>query len=67
MFEKIFDCPLRIKALRDGPYGPLLERFAEELYQVGYAETTARKYIRAAEHLTYWTDGECIPVSSLNC
>jgi site-specific recombinase XerD len=65
MFEKIFDCPLRIKALRDGPCGPLLERFAEELYQVGYAETTARKYIRAAEHLTYWTDGECIPVSSL--
>lgn len=65
MFEKYFDYPSRIKTLRDGTGGPLLEGFAEELYRAGYAEITARKHIRAAEHFIYWTDGNSIPVSSL--
>ena len=51
MFEKFFDDPLRVKTLRSGPSGPLLEGFAKNLYQTGYAEITARRYIRAAEHL----------------
>lgn len=65
MFEKFFECPSRIKTLREGPGGPLLEGFTTELYQVGYAEGTGRKHIRAAEHLIHWTEGEGIPVSSL--
>ena len=65
MFEKFFDCPLRVKALRDGPGGLLLEGFAEELCQAGYAEISARRHIRAAEHLIYWTGREGIPISNL--
>jgi site-specific recombinase XerD len=65
MFEKFFNCPLRVKALRDGPGGSLLEGFAEELCQEGYAEITARRHIRAAEHFMYWTEREGIPISSL--
>lgn len=65
MFEQFFDCPSRIQSLRDSPGGPLLEGFAKELCQQGYAEITARRHIRAAEHLLYWTDRECIPISSL--
>lgn len=65
MFEQFFDCPSRIQALRDSPGGPLLEGFAKELCQVGYAEITARGHIRAAEHLLYWTDRQGIPISSL--
>ncbi|HID30789.1 MAG TPA: integrase [Desulfobacterales bacterium] len=65
MFEQFFDCPSRIQSLRDGPGGPLLEGFAKELCQQGYAEITARRHIRAAEHLLYWTEREGTPISSL--
>ena len=65
MLEKIIDDPLRVKTLRRGPSGPLLEGFAEDLCQTGYTKMTARGYIRAAERLIYWTDGEGISVSNL--
>jgi integrase/recombinase XerD len=66
MFGKLFDSPLRVQALRDGPGGPPLEGFAQELCQAGYAKLTARRHIRAAEHLIYWTGREGIPACSLN-
>ena len=66
MLTNIFDCPVRVQALRDGPGGPLLEGFAADLYQAGYAEITARRHIRAAEHLMYWSDREGIRLSDLN-
>ena len=55
MFEQFFDDPLRVQELRDGPGGPLLERFAARLFLAGYAEITARRNIRAAEHLICWS------------
>ncbi len=65
MFEEFFDGASRVQALRDSPGGPLLEGFAKELFQVRYAEITARRHIRAAEHLICWSDSEGIPLSSL--
>ncbi|MGH7908653.1 MAG: hypothetical protein ACRENW_02250 [Thermodesulfobacteriota bacterium] len=44
----------------------LLEGFAEELCQAGYAKITAHGHIRAAEHLLYWTDREGLPISGFN-
>jgi integrase/recombinase XerD len=66
MFEKFFDGPLRVQELRNGPGGPLLERFAAELSHLGYAERTVRNHIRAAEHLIYWAGCRGIPISCLN-
>lgn len=66
MFEHFFDCPSRNQSLRDGPWNSLLEGFARDLYQASYAKTTARGYIRAAEHLLYWIDLEGIQISSLS-
>ena len=66
MFEHFYHYPARIKKLHDGPGGLTLERFAKELYQSGYAKTTAQRYIRAVEHLIYWLDREGIPISSLS-
>ena len=66
MFEQFFDDPLRVQELRDGPGGPLLERFAAELSHVGYAEITARRHIRAAGHLIYWSGCQGILISCLN-
>ena len=51
MLEHFFKGHLRIQALREGPRGSLLEGFAEELCHAGYAEITARRHIRAAEHV----------------
>lgn len=66
MLTNIFDCPVRVKAFRDGPGGSLLEGFSEELCQAGYAKITARGHIRAAEHLLYWTDREGLPIVGFN-
>ena len=65
MLKKFFDRASRVQKLQNSPGGSLLERFAEELSQAGYAEITARRHIRAAEHLIYWLGSESIPISSL--
>jgi len=65
MFKQFFKCPLRVQSLREGPGGPLLEGFAKELYEKGYSKITARRHIRAAEHIVYWTDRKGIQHSGL--
>ena len=54
MLAKYFESSLRIQELRGGRDGHVLEGFAQELGQAGYAEITARRHIRAAEHLIHW-------------
>jgi hypothetical protein len=66
MLTEFFESPLRIREVRGGPFGPLLEGFAQELCRAGYARITARRHIRAAEHFSYWTDRKGIPVANLN-
>jgi site-specific recombinase XerD len=65
MFEKFFVSASRIKELRGSPCGPFLNLFAEELFRAGYAEITARRHIRAAEHLLYWSGSDGISISDL--
>lgn len=50
-----FDSHRRVQGLRNASSGPQLEGFAQELYRMGYARITARRHIRAAEHLAYWS------------
>ena len=52
--------------LRNGPGGPLLEKFAAELSRVGYSKTSARRKIRGAEHLIYWSGRQGVLISCLN-
>ena len=66
MLDQFFDSPFRIQTLRAGPNGPLLEDFAQKLGAAGYAEITARRHIRAAEHFVHWADVEGIPLGSVN-
>ena len=40
MLAEFFESPSRIQELRDGPDGRLLDGFAQELCQAGYAEIT---------------------------
>ena len=66
MLSEFFESPSRIQNLRDGPDGRLLEGFAQELCQAGYAEITARRHIRAAEHLIHWIDRKGRTVAALD-
>ena len=66
MLAEFFESPLRVQELRDGPDGRLLEGFAQELCQAGYAEITARRHIRAAEHLIHWTGRKRTPIATLD-
>ena len=66
MLTKLFKSPECVRELREGRGGPLLEGFAQKLCQTGYAESSARAHIRAAEHFIYWTDRRAIAVATLN-
>jgi len=66
MLGEFFESPFRIQELRDGANGRLLEGFARELGQVGYAEITARRHIRATEHLIYWLGRNSTPITTLD-
>jgi len=66
MLDQYFDSPFRIQTLRNGPNGPLFEDFAQKLAAAGYAQISARRHIRAAEHFVYWADEEGIPPASVN-
>ncbi len=65
MLTEFFSSPVRIHALRDGPAGALFEKFAQALSQAGYAEITARRHLRAAEHFVCWIDRQGTPIRSL--
>jgi integrase/recombinase XerD len=54
MLPEFFQCPRRVRDLRDGPAGSLVASFAEKLRQDGYAELTARRHLGSAEHLAHW-------------
>jgi integrase/recombinase XerD len=66
MLSKFFKCPVRLQELRCSPAGSSLEGFAHSLWQSGYAEATAQRHIRVAEHFVYWTDRKGIAPAALN-
>ncbi|WP_162175069.1 site-specific integrase [Paraburkholderia mimosarum] len=55
MFAKYFESRQRIDELAAKPESNLLEEFTLRLWEIGYAGITARRHLRAAEHLLYWT------------
>lgn len=66
MLSEFFESSSRIQELRAGPDGRVLEGFAQELCQAGYAEITARRHIRAAEHLIHWLGRKGRTVAALD-
>jgi len=65
MLSEFFDSVARIQTLRAGPAGALMEGFAQALSRAGYAEITARRHLRAAEHFVAWADRGGTPIHSL--
>jgi hypothetical protein len=66
MLSKYFKASHRIHAIRSGPAGALIEGFARRLSEGGYEEISARRHIRAAEHLVYWAVRRGLSVRALD-
>jgi hypothetical protein len=64
--SEFFRSPFRIRQIRAGQHGPLLDGFIQELQQAGFAEVTARGHIRAAEHLLHWANRKVIAPLTFN-
>jgi len=65
MLAEYFESTSSIQEIRGCPAGHLLEGFAQALSEVGYAQLTARRHLRSAEHLVHWTGRKGIPVTGL--
>ncbi len=66
MLSHFFEGPARIRGIRSGPSGSLIESFADYLFKNGYAEVSARRHIRSAEHIVRWASRNNLPVSELD-
>ena len=66
MLSEFFEAPARICAIRNGPFGELLESFARRLLESGYATVTARRHIRSAEHIIHWAIRRRLTVQDLD-
>ena len=66
MLSEYFYAAQRIREIRSGSAGALIEGFAEGLFQRGYAEITARRHIRSAEHLVRWGSRRDLSASDLD-
>ena len=66
MLSEYFQSADRIRAIRSGPAGELIEHFSAALFQGGYAKVTGAHHIRAAEHFVRWATRRGIPVATLD-
>jgi integrase/recombinase XerD len=70
MLGKFFDSSpgglLRVRSLREGVHGSLLDSFSGALLQSRYANITARKHLRAAEHFAHWANSHGIAMPQWN-
>jgi site-specific recombinase XerD len=66
MLSHYFESTARIQAIRNNLSGSLLEEFSDYLFESGYAEISARRHIRSAEHLVYWASKSGLSINELN-
>lgn len=55
-----------VERLCSGPTGPYLAQFGDALWEAGYAEITARRHIRAAQHLICWGQSHHISLAKMD-
>lgn len=66
MLSHFFEAPARIREIRSNPSAMSIEGFADYLFQNGYSEISARRHIRAAEHVVRWATRSDLSVSELD-
>jgi len=55
-----------IKQIHAGPAGLYLDGFAAALWEDGYSEISARRHIRAAQHLVYWAQQQHVLLAKID-
>jgi integrase/recombinase XerD len=55
-----------VEQLCSGPTGLYIAGFGDALWEAGYAEITARRHIRAAQHLIHWAQYRHIPLARMD-
>ena len=55
-----------VEQLCSGPTGSYIAGFGNVLWEAGYAEITARRHIRAAQHLLHWAQHRHIPPARMD-
>ncbi len=55
-----------VEQLCSGPTGSYIAGFGNALWEAGYAEITARRHIRAAQHLIHWAQHRHIPPAQMD-
>jgi site-specific recombinase XerD len=66
MLSQFFESPVRIEAILGSPWATNIENFATYLFRSGYAETSARRHIRSAEHIAFWANRRGLPIKELD-
>ena len=66
MIERYFSQAKVLIRLRSGPVGPYLPRFVSALEQRRFSRDTIRRYIRGADSLCRWLDGQGVAVVEAN-
>lgn len=66
MLSPFFESPARIQTLRCSPFGAQLEDFADYLLENGYAQISARRHIRSAEHMAHWASKSALSADELD-
>lgn len=55
-----------IELLHNSPGGTHFDAFAQKLYDAGYAQISARRHLRAAQHLLYWAERKSVAIEDLD-
>jgi integrase/recombinase XerD len=66
MLSEYFEQPGRIRAIRNSPAGTQIEDFSEVLSERGYSTISARRHIRAAEHIVRWANCQGVSTEDLD-
>ena len=66
MIERYFSQAKVVFRLRSGSVGPYLPRFVSALEQRRFSRDTIRRYIRGADSLCRWLDGQGVAVVEAN-
>ena len=66
MLSHFFEAHQRIREIRSNPSAALIEGFSDYLFQNGYAEISARRHIRSAEHILRWATRGQVLVSEMD-
>ena len=66
MIERYFSQAKLLIRLRTGPIGPYLPRFVSALEQRCFSRDSIRRFIRGADSLCRWLDGQGVAVVEAN-